>query len=226
MTKETEWLSEPNQLSWQYEGYDCLITRNEKYGNLQGFVGLKSGHPWYGLINGYKEIYSIDVHGGIACASSLYPIPGIYIKGPRWWLGFSAATPKDYRPFYKDNDWDSTYKNLEFMKAECEKLVRQCQVAEIKKKNEKEVTQKPYTCDCKYSITRKEIKIGVCKNKDPENIRLCILATKIWEKLIRRFAEGDGKISLMANINFRHMVFEVLADEQTFNIKNIKPNLV
>lgn len=139
MHRDQEWLDEPNKLEWQHEGYECVITRDPEYGNLCGWVGLKSGHPWYGKETGDREIYDIDVHGQIAWADSTYPIPGKFIKGPMWWLGFHGAAGRDYRPFYKSNWPDGVYRNMAFMRAECEKLVRRCQDAVIKEDWRKKV---------------------------------------------------------------------------------------
>lgn len=137
MTKEQEWLSEPNILAWIYKGYDCLIVRDEEFGNLCGYVGLKSDHPWHGKEEEDQEISEIDVHGQISWASVLYPLPAVLMPssfkhGSRWWLGFRAATGGDYRPFSTNNRQDDVYRNMAFMKAECEKLVRQCERAFVR----------------------------------------------------------------------------------------------
>jgi hypothetical protein len=346
MTKNLEWLTEPNELEWQHEGYECIITRDKEFGNLCGWVGVGSGHPWYGKETGDREIYDIDVHGQIAWADSTYPIPGKFIKGPMWWLGFHGAAGRDYRPFYKSNWPDGVYRNMAFMIAECEKLVRQCERAfvrdvlqksiddcyasinpetgpaeslldfmiknsrkqreyeskiekrEYESKIEKKIKdkrvnsikinhemnwylhvcfdgddstyyyrcnedgenfqerfgddwcfvsdeeesylrelfkkitvvaeKKPYTCECKYKTEVSargdwDIVIDVCENKDPENIRLCKLATKIWRYLRRSLdGRGFGNVWMQiinsgdyceVNTELRLNVFKTLAEE-------------
>lgn len=318
MTKETEWLDEPNKLEWEHEGYQCTIIRNSKYGYLCGYVELQGDHPWHGR-NVYS-FYDIDVHGGITFSNDYLPI---VTKNPYkqycnlWWLGFDASHyDEDIYPWgykYDSIITTATYKNIEFMKAECEKLVRLCQVAEIKKKNEekrkdffgdpfkilqkaikKEVDcyeetrpirqimlqiinrgydaidtynrgsgvrptddnmkliqannmlidmakwgkfrtaeKKHYTCECKYKESSddepiKIIEIGVCPNKDPENIRLCKLSTKIWDKLLnsmedrRTFKNAWYEISdnyedmahyCEINTELRAIVFKTLVEE-------------
>lgn len=315
MTKEQEWLSEPNILAWIYKGYDCLIVRDEEFGNLCGYVGLKSDHPWHGKEEEDQEISEIDVHGQISWASVLYPLPAVLMPssfkhGSRWWLGFRAATGGDYRPFSTNNRQDDVYRNMAFMKAECEKLVRRCQDAVIKEDWRKKVAvsvdkieaqinqdmrknlmlqiidhgyaafdtysrgsgggvrprydnleliqatnmlidmvkwgkfntaekeakdkngaeKKPYTCECKYDYSNygPGLIIGVCENKDPENIRLCKLSTKIWDKLLnsmedrRTFKNAWYEISdnyedmahyCEINTELRAIVFKTLVEE-------------
>ena len=104
MTNKQEWLDEPNHTWKEIEGYDCIITRDEEYGNLRGYVALKPDHPWYGKRFLDWDISQIDVHGRIICTSNQYPLPynipvPYFNNGPRWWLGFHAATDRDYRPF-------------------------------------------------------------------------------------------------------------------------------
>jgi hypothetical protein len=347
MTKEQEWLSEPNILAWIYKGYDCLIVRDEEFGNLCGYVGLKSDHPWWGKDTDDDEIYDIDVHGQIAWASQINPIPR-NAYNDIWWLGFHGAAGRDYRPYYKNNWPDGTYRNMAFMKAECEKLVRQCERAfvrdvlqksneivgdlikksiddcyasinpetgpaeslldfmiknsrkqrEYESKREKKIKdkrvnsikinhemnwylhvcfdgddstyyyrcnedgenfqerfgddwcfvsdeeesylrelfkkitvvaeKKPYTCECKYKTEVSargdwDIVIDVCENKDPENIRLCKLATKIWRYLRRSLdGRGFGNVWMQiinsgdyceVNTELRLNVFKTLAEE-------------
>lgn len=288
MTKETEWLDEPNKLEWEHEGYQCTIIRNSKYGYLCGYVELQGDHPWHGR-NVYS-FYDIDVHGGITFSNDYLPI---VTKNPYkqycnlWWLGFDASHyDEDIYPWgykYDSIITTATYKNIEFMKAECEKLVRQCQfrkekqqkkvavsvsqieaqinqdkdmlknlmlqiidhgyaaldtynrgsgggvrprydnleliqatnmlidmvkwgkfnTAEKEAKDKNGAEKKPYTCECKYDYSNygPGLIIGVCENKDPENIRLCKLATKIWDK------------TSIINTELRAIVFKTLAEE-------------
>lgn len=65
-----EWINEPDKKQWTDEetGLPCLIVRTPWGGNLCGYVGVTSNHPFHG-----KE-YSVDgleieVHGGLTFAS-------------------------------------------------------------------------------------------------------------------------------------------------------------
>jgi len=93
--------------------------------------------------------------------------------------------------------------------------------------------KKHYTCECKYKESSddepiKIIEIGVCPNKDPENIRLCKLSTKIWDKLLnsmedrRTFKNAWYEISdnyedmahyCEINTELRAIVFKTLVEE-------------
>lgn len=289
MTKETEWLDEPNKLEWEHEGYKCVIIRNSKYGHLCGYVQLGDSHPWHGKNKKDKEIADIDVHGGITYGGHHLLITNSKSISHVWWLGFDAGhNGLDNFPFIGCDN--GTYKNIAFMKAECEKLVRQCKEAFEKnlleesnlngkrvknieidnkmtwylninfdgddsthyyrcsdslknfqerfddswediyddkkenflmalfKKHFVHPQQKPYTCDCTfYRETDNIISINMCHDKDPENIRLCKLATTIWYRLLNAFGTRRAIFtqSLNDSSELRAIVFKVLADEST-----------
>ena len=82
MTTETkkehtpgQWNSEPDSHVWNHMGLRCAIRRHQDCGHLCGYVGVSSGHPWYG--KGYNdkvpwqnmENHKIDIDkmGTISC---------------------------------------------------------------------------------------------------------------------------------------------------------------
>lgn len=224
MNKNLEWLSEPNKLEWEYEGYRCVIIRNSNYGHLCGYVKVQYGHPWWGQNVGDDSINDIEVHGGITFSDNYLPIKPYVRICNYWWLGFDAGHYDDIFPFGDKFDTtitNATYKNIEFIKNETEKLARYCKEAskykridnDLRFRTEEEAAKvetnatekKPYTCECKYKEVNddepiKIIEIGVCQNKGPENIRLCKLATKIWYKLLK---------SMEDRRTFKHAWYEV-----------------
>lgn len=132
MTNKQEWLDEPNKLEWEYEGYECVIIRNSIYGYLCGYVCLDIGHPWALKYSEDATIRSIDVHGGITFSDNFLPIKPYKTNVNVWWIGFAAGHTKDFCPFNNIFDTtiiNATYKNMAFIKAEVEKLARQCKEA-------------------------------------------------------------------------------------------------
>lgn len=131
-----EWIDEPDYVSWKHKDYVCEIMRNG-FGSLCGYVTLPESHPWYG--NEMEEIH-VEVHGGLTFNM---------VKDERHIIGFDCAHKNDVIPAVKEVDIEmqkispdiyerltkdatemkikeiQTYKNIEFVKNECEKLVDQ-----------------------------------------------------------------------------------------------------
>lgn len=82
------WQEEPDKRQWQDErtGLPCLIVRNNRAGNLCGYVGVPSAHPAHGKSYSYwsydddgneaarspveAAINDVEVHGGLTFADS------------------------------------------------------------------------------------------------------------------------------------------------------------
>lgn len=47
------WDNEPNRLNWKHKGLECMIIRSAPFLSLCGYVGVKKGHPLFGV--GYGE---------------------------------------------------------------------------------------------------------------------------------------------------------------------------
>lgn len=136
-----EWKNEPDKIQWVDEatGLDCLIHRHNRSGHLCGYVGVPEGHPAF---EKDYETPDVDVHGGLTyadfCQDTACEDKGIchvpYEGRPHrvWWLGFDCAHSGDYSPIshrFENESWYSrsheTYRNVEYVKAECAKLAAQ-----------------------------------------------------------------------------------------------------
>lgn len=142
------WTDEPDKIQWQdpATGLPCLIVRGPA-GALCGYVGVPEGHPCFGKEYGDCEPVTpldedtsyIDVHGGLTfsdfCADSedesrhICHVPGPGEPDRVWWLGFDCAHFYDLSPKYKDDDMlggpERSYRGIEYVKREVEKLARQ-----------------------------------------------------------------------------------------------------
>ncbi len=99
---ERPWLSEPNHIEFEYDGFPCVIHRNTM-GSLCGYVGLSRGHRYWKV--DYRQIEdSIDVHGGLTFSDE----GQIYDELPEgkyddtWWFGFDCAHYSDIMPEHDD----------------------------------------------------------------------------------------------------------------------------
>ena len=77
---------------WTHEGTECLM-RTGPMGNLNGYIGVEKGHPWWGET--YWDL-DVDVHGGLTYTGE--ERPGTWDKDGRWWLGFDTAHAGDVVP--------------------------------------------------------------------------------------------------------------------------------
>lgn len=138
------WKNEPDRLQWIDEstGLDCLIVRNSM-GALCGYVGLPENHPdyerkGYGLLGEQKhcdEIYT--AHGGISYADHCQGHichQGDVANKKVWWIGFDCSHAGDLIPESKrfreehgltDMMLHETYKDIEYVKSECQNLAMQ-----------------------------------------------------------------------------------------------------
>lgn len=135
------WVNEPDKIQWVDDatGLDCLIHRHPSSGHLCGYVGVLEGHP------AFEKEYDqpdVDVHGGLTysnfCQKTECEDSGIchvpYEGRPHrvWWLGFDCAHSGDYSPIserFRLEPWytgmHETYRDVEYVKAECAKLAAQ-----------------------------------------------------------------------------------------------------
>ena len=127
------WLDEPDKVVWRDEAtdMDCMIVRGPS-GALCGYVAVKPDHPDYGVDAG---LVGVDAHGGLnyanTCGGVICHVPDDPESDDVWWLGFDCAHYSDYCPAFgrlgpaftmKPNE---TYKNIDYVKQECENLARQ-----------------------------------------------------------------------------------------------------
>ncbi len=122
------WNNEPDELRFMDEttGLECYIMRHPEFGHLCGYVIIpkdkidKVDHlpsPYWD-----SDPNLPDVYGGVTFKDILKQID-------EYCIGFDCAHTYDWSPFimskfYADNI-EATYKDIEFVKAECIKLAKQ-----------------------------------------------------------------------------------------------------
>lgn len=132
-----EWLEEPDAIEFFYKETRCAILRSP-CGNLNGYINVDKAHPWF-----EKEFLEIDVevHGGLSFSDFMEE---------EYWVGFDCGHSNDVCPAVEkvlkqreeemdnplknlDNEFKEalerlrhrTYKNIAYVKSECEHLVDQ-----------------------------------------------------------------------------------------------------
>ena|SRR5215471_6119083 len=142
------WNGEPDKKQWEDPAteYPCLAVRND-FGAWCGYVGVEETHPLYGV--SYDEIHCpIEVHGGLTFANfcdershvdhRICHIPEPGEPDNLWWLGFDCNHVMDYAPglFHKPLKSDNaSYKTLDYVRVECERLASQLCAHESPQKN-------------------------------------------------------------------------------------------
>lgn len=150
-----EWDGEPDYLKWRDEesGLLCIVRRNSEMGNLNGYVRVPRGHPFYrrqysslriarshrfktrkdGSIFPKKTpparacpVQRCEVHGGITFSGRLRRYGGGIERG--WWFGFDTAHAWDLSPRLLTHCFlssDSVYRNFNYVRMEVISLARQ-----------------------------------------------------------------------------------------------------
>lgn len=133
------WDGEPDRVEWRDEttGVPCLAQRGP-LGAWCGYAAVPPGHSWHGA--DYDDVPA-TVHGGLTYADRCRPAVGIcHVPRPGepadvWWLGFDCAHAWDvvpgilqYSPALYDRG-DGTYRDLNYVRAECTALAGQIAAA-------------------------------------------------------------------------------------------------
>jgi hypothetical protein len=85
-----EWEFEPNQMSFNHNGLNCLILRNPTFGFLNAYVFLPESNIYHGV--DYDQVNSLFYKDlGVEITFGEY-------KGPRWAYGLSFSSIKDFIP--------------------------------------------------------------------------------------------------------------------------------
>lgn len=136
------WNNEPDEYSFVDDetGYKCFIFRMFLLGHLCGYVEVPEHHKLYGADHNIEVLQDIEVHGGITFGDKHY-----FIKDNVFVFGFDCGHPGDLMPCYHLFDVitkiprdlrfapliaDSSYKDIEYVKAECKKLAKQLKALE------------------------------------------------------------------------------------------------
>ena len=111
---------EGDYLEWDYKtnsgiNYKCRIIRNKYIKHLCGYVILTKDNKFYG--KHYDDI-PVQVHGGLTFSD--------FYEGD-WMIGFDCAHHGDITPGcgYEHISGMGTYKDMNFVKSECELLAEQ-----------------------------------------------------------------------------------------------------
>lgn len=122
------WDGEPDEDRWTDEatGYPCIALRIAPGGHWCGYVGIPSGHPWFGKTDDYG--CGVNVHGGITysqhCRGS---VCHVRTEGEpeRFWYGFDCNHSGDAQPKRPDFFIYGSYKTLRYVRMECRRLAAQ-----------------------------------------------------------------------------------------------------
>ena len=123
---EGPWSDEPDELTWVSEcGLNCQIRRGPS-GHLCGYVALPKGSPHYQVEYDSIKVNDeyVEVHGGLTYSSIANEHIG---TGDDWMVGFDCAHLGDLAPMHisEFNDGDSVYRDMDYVKRECERLADQ-----------------------------------------------------------------------------------------------------
>lgn len=112
-----EWENEPDELGFtdKTTGLECWIWRNPGSGFLCGYVIIPKEHKLY-----EKNLFGnsdFEVHGGISFSD--------FIRN-EFMIGFDCGHAGDLSPYtYISSTPYDTYRNIEYVKAECISLAKQ-----------------------------------------------------------------------------------------------------
>jgi hypothetical protein len=136
--------SEPNEETFDYKGYKCLIIRHPEFLHLCGYVGVNKDHKYYK--KHYDEV-DIDVHGGLSWSDFWEDQ-----NDGLWYLGFDTGHAWDLSPGMhsrtpetrKSKYWidgveheytlrdlsrelmeNETYRDIDYVRQECKRMVDQ-----------------------------------------------------------------------------------------------------
>jgi hypothetical protein len=141
------WHEEPDLAEWRdpETGIPCLALRTERNGHWCGYVAIAADHPW----NTAEDLFDVDTHGeityGPARCQEERPeedLPWLRIcHEPKEgesedvrWVGFDCAHHGYHDPDLSPGSWlhrdchglpEGTYRDLEYVVAQCAKLAKQ-----------------------------------------------------------------------------------------------------
>lgn len=141
------WDGEPDRIEWKTEaGYPAIMQRVPGHGAWCGYVAVPPGHPLHGKSAG--EIDSdVAVHGGVTyadkCHGAVCHVAAENEPADVWWVGFDCVHHCDLAPGHEKRvaalhlgvnavfatRWALQYRDVAYVRAECEALARQLQAA-------------------------------------------------------------------------------------------------
>lgn len=117
------WQSEPDELQFEHAGLQCVVLRNARGGNLNGYVAVPESNPWHG--KAYGEL-PVDVHGGLTFSGEMRNRSGYF-------FGFDCAHAWDLCPgwtaypasFGWPTDSYEVYRDLAYVESNVRRLADQ-----------------------------------------------------------------------------------------------------
>lgn len=116
------WKNEPDELHGEFCGIEWRIKRNAEMGNLCGYAKLPLSHDLYDVHYDNPKVVNIEVHGGLTYSQ-------VDSTDNRMEYGFDCAHFMDLvpgmakiLPNYLENHSDDTYRDIDYVKNECQKL--------------------------------------------------------------------------------------------------------
>jgi hypothetical protein len=145
------WHSEPDQVAWICERLPCLILRMDS-GSLNGYVAVPL--EWHPFAREHTDDF--DVHGGVTyplqmdtyrtevwrdrflrahpdnTVGALAARVHVGISGlAYWWIGFDASHAGDLIPDSRYPQHGDPYRDIDYVKANTERLARQIARVEL-----------------------------------------------------------------------------------------------
>ena len=157
-----QWDNEPDFVDIEGKAYHLVVNRSHM-GNLNGYVGVKRQHPWFGLHYDDNKLRNIEVHGGLTYSNKA---EWEGMKKKYWYFGFDTAHAWDIVPQLEEmkkmhglpdfeelfpsfgSFFKSTYKDLNFVSNEVNDLFEQ--IKQVKDKNP----------DYKYNFRKEYKRLG------------------------------------------------------------------
>lgn len=97
-TLKEKWEQEPDFVELRYGQYHLVIYRHPHLGQLNGYVGVKRNHPYFGRGMNSKQVSRLMVHGGITFAGKRV---GDGFRKGYWYFGFDTAHAFDFAPLFE-----------------------------------------------------------------------------------------------------------------------------
>lgn len=112
-------------------GFECVIGMGGPFfQNFNGYIRVPAGHPWHGL---YYDACPAECHGGLTYCGATLPWEAEPLNpSHEWWFGFDTCHCFDEvrgAPYPMRPSCGGTFKDMDYVRAELEKLADQVELA-------------------------------------------------------------------------------------------------